>query len=51
MFDFRRADAEGQRAERAMRRSVAVAADDGGARLGEALLRPDDVDDALADVF
>jgi hypothetical protein len=27
---------------------VAVAADDGHARQGEALLRPDDVDDALA---
>ena len=37
-----------QRAERAVRRGVAVAADDRRARQGEALLRPDDVHDALA---
>jgi hypothetical protein len=48
MLDLRRADAVRQRAERAMRRGVAVAADDGHARQGEALFRPDDVDDALA---
>src|SRR5690606_34283262 len=41
------ADAEGQSAEGPMRRRVAVAADDGHARLGEALLRADDVRDAL----
>ena len=43
----RGADAVGERAERAMGRGVAVAADDRRARQGEALLRPDDVDDAL----
>ncbi len=37
-----------ERAERAVRRRVAVAADDRHAGLGEALLRTDDVDDALA---
>jgi hypothetical protein len=47
MLDFRRADAVGERAEGAMRRGVAVAADDGHPRQGEALLRPDNVDDAL----
>ena len=36
-----------QRAERAVRRGVAVAANDGGAGQSEALLRADDVDDAL----
>ncbi len=46
----RRADAVRQRAEGAVRRGVAVAADDGGAGQGEALLRPDDVDDALTAV-
>ncbi len=48
VLDFRGADAVGQRAERAMRRGVAVAADDGGAGQREALLGADDVDDALA---
>jgi hypothetical protein len=48
MLDLRGADAVRQRAESAMRRGVAVAADDGGAGQGEALLRADDVDDALA---
>ncbi len=48
MLDLRRADAMGERAKRAMRRSVAVAADDRRPRQGEALLGPDDVDDALA---
>ncbi len=42
--------AVGQRPEGAMRRGVAVAAHDGLARQGEALLRSDDVDDALAPV-
>ena len=41
------ADAESQRAESAVRGGVAVAADQRGARQGEALLRPDDMDDAL----
>ena len=40
----------GQRAESAVRRGVAVAADDGHAGQGKALLGADDVDDALADV-
>ena len=48
MLDFGGADAVRQRAERAMRRGVAVAADDGGARQREALLGADDVHDALA---
>ena len=50
MLDLGRADAEGQRAEGAMGRGVAVAADDGHAGLGQALLRADDVHDALADI-
>ena len=41
------ADAEGQRAEGAVGGGVGVAADDGHARLGQAQLRADDVDDAL----
>jgi hypothetical protein len=45
--DLAGADAEGQRAERAVRRGVAVAADDRVARLRDAQLRPDDVHDAL----
>src|SRR5262249_47966580 len=48
VLDFRRADAVGERPERAMGRGVAVAAHDGRARQGEALLRADDVNDALA---
>ncbi len=48
MLDLRGADAMRQRAEGAMRRRVAVAADDGRSRQREALLRPDDMDDALA---
>ena len=48
MLDLARADAERQRAERAVRGGVGVAADDRHARLGDAQLRPDDVDDALA---
>ncbi|MCY1226238.1 hypothetical protein D9M72_384640 [compost metagenome] len=48
VLDLGRADAMGQRTEGAVRRSVAVTADDGHARQGEALLRADDVHDALA---
>ena len=47
-LDLARADAEGERPERAMGGGVRVAADDGHARLREAELRSDDVDDALA---
>ena len=47
VLDFAGADAEGQRAERAVRGRVAVAADHGHARLREAQLGPDDVHDAL----
>ena len=50
VLDLARADAVGQRAERAMGRGMAVAADDGGAGQGEALLGPDHMDDALAAV-
>ena len=46
MADFAGADAEGQRTERTVRAGVAVAADDGHARQGEALLRRDHMDDA-----
>ena len=48
MLDLRGADAVGQRAEGAVRAGMAVAADDRRAGQGEALLRTDDVDDALA---
>ena len=48
VLDLARADAEGQRAEGAVGGGVAVAADDRHARLGDAELGPDDVDDALA---
>ena len=41
------ADAEGDGAEGSVGRGVGVATGDGGARLGDALLRSDDVDDAL----
>ena len=47
VLDLAGADAERQRAERAVRGGVAVAADDRHARLGEAELGPDDVHDAL----
>jgi hypothetical protein len=47
VLDFARADAEGERAERAVRARVAVAADDRHARLRQTELRADDVDDAL----
>ncbi len=44
--DLRRADAERERAERAMRARVTVPADDGLARLRDPELRADDVNDA-----
>ena len=47
MLHFAGADAERQRAERAVRGGVAVAADHGHAGLREAELRSDHVDDAL----
>ena len=47
VLDLAGADAEGQRAEGAVGGGVAVAAHDRHARLGEALLGADDVDDAL----
>ena len=50
MGDLRCADAEGVSAERAVRRGVAVAADDEEARQGQPLLRADHMDDALARV-
>ncbi len=46
MLDFARANAEGQRAERAVGGGVAVTANDGHARLCQAQLWADDVDDA-----
>ena len=48
MLDLGRADAMGQRAERAMRGGVAVATDHRHAGQGGAGFRPDDVYDALA---
>ena len=50
MLDFRRADAMGQRAEGAVRRRMRVTAHDRHARQRRALLRPDYVHDALANV-
>ena len=50
MLDLARADAVRQRAEGAVRRGMAVAADDGGAGQREALLGPDHMHDALAAV-
>ncbi len=47
VLDFAGADAEGQRAEGAVRGGVAIAADDGQAGLRDAELGTDDVDDAL----
>ena len=47
MLHLGRADPEGHRAERAVRRGVAVAADDRHTRLRQAQLRPDHVHDAL----
>jgi hypothetical protein len=48
VLDLARADAEGKGAEGAVGGGVAVAADDGGAGEGEALLGADDMDDALS---
>ncbi len=48
MLDLRGSDAEGQRPEGTVGRGVAVSADDRHAGLGEALLGPDHVHDALA---
>ena len=50
VLDLARADAEGEGAEGTMGGRVAVAADDRHARQGAPLLRPDDVDDALAGI-
>ena len=50
VLDLARADAERERAERAVRRGVRVAADDRHAGLRDAQLGPDDVHDALAPV-
>ncbi len=50
VLDLARADPERQRAERAVRGGVAVAAHDRHARLREALFGPDHVHDALARV-
>ncbi len=47
MLDLGRADAEGERPEGAMRRGVAVAADDGHPGLRQPQLRSDDMDDPL----
>ena len=47
VLDFARADAKSERAEGAVRGSVAVAADDGLSGLRDAEFRADDVDDAL----
>src|SRR5438270_3329865 len=49
MLDLGGADAKSEGAHRPVRRGVAVAANDRHAWLREALLRPDDVDDALVD--
>ena len=50
VLDLAAADAERQRAEGAVGGRVRVAADDRHARLGDAQLRPDDVDDSLVAV-
>ena len=50
VLDLRGSDAEGHRAERAMRRCVAVSTDDGDAGHREPELRSYDVHDALLDV-
>ena len=49
-FHFGRADAERHGAHSTMRRCMRVAADDGHARQGQALLRSHDVDDAVVRV-
>src|SRR5437870_2385206 len=51
MLDLGSADPNRERAEGAMRRCMAVAADDSHARLRQPLLRTDDVHDALARVL
>src|SRR3990172_11016759 len=51
MRDLGGADAEGEGPEGAVGRGVAVAADDEQTRLGETLLRPDHMHDALARVI
>jgi hypothetical protein len=48
MLDLRRADPERERAEGAVRRGMAVAADDRHPRLRSPLLGPDDMDDTPA---
>lgn len=50
VLDLARADAEGERAEGAVRGGVGVTADHRGARLGQAQLRSHHVDDALLDI-
>ena len=50
MFDFARADAECERAERAVRRGVAIAANNCHARQRATLLGADDMHDALTRV-
>ncbi len=50
VLDLAGADAEGERPERPVGSGVRVAAHDGHARLRQAELRADDVDDALLDV-
>ncbi len=50
MLDLAGADTEGERAECAMRRSMAVTAHDGRSRQCPALFRTDDVHDALANI-
>ena len=47
MRHLRGADAEGERAQRAVGRGVGIAAHQGQAGLGDSLLRPDDMGDAL----
>ena len=47
MCHLGRADAEGQRPEGTMGRGMAITTDDQAARQGQALLRPDHVDDPL----
>ena len=51
MGDFRRADAERECAEGAMRRGVAVAANDQKTRQGQSQFRADDMNDALTRVL
>lgn len=48
MFDFAGPDAKRQRAEGAMGGCITVSANNGGPRQSEALLRSDDMNDALS---